>query len=158
MKKFVEDLEKYALILELIIIFVTIILAILLQILINKYDLSQYLKSEFLLTFYQEIVCGKSLDYMKIVDGFAVAVGGISFFVQKWVDKDTQNIVYAMLLILLLFVSHILKLIGLDVSSFVITVASIILIIIPFIAIIYDSFVNSNSINEILNTPHISQK
>ncbi len=153
MKNTLNFINKYLITIELVIIVGVIVLSVVLQFFVHSYDLSKCTSNDFIIDFYKNVVCSQSSDFIKIVDGFALIVGGVSFFVKKWAEKDSQNIVYILILVFSLVISHILKLINIHIVSFFIAVAVTLLIFIPFIEIIYDCIVNSKQFNKKINTP-----
>lgn len=153
LKNILKFINKNLITIELVVIVITIALSTVLQYFVYSYDLTKCLNNDFILDFYKTVVCSQSSDFIKIVDGFALIVGGVSFFVKKWAEKDSQNIVYILILVFSLVISHILKLINIHVVSFFIAVAVVLLIFIPFIEIIYDCIVNSKQFNLRFNTP-----
>lgn len=152
---FFDYINRNLIKIELIIFTIFILSSILLQYFVDTYDLSKCITNSFIVDFYKYVVIDNTNNYIKIVDGFAVVVGGISFFIKKWVDKDTQNIVYILLLVLFLLVSHILKLIGFHITSFFIATAAMLIVAIPFLNIVYDCLIESKQYNLKWNNPKL---
>lgn len=143
MKKCVEKLEMYILQIELSLLLATSIASFIIQILVIKIDLSRYLDWPWLISIYTWIKSVELNELLVIIDSFAIIVGGISFFLKKWVEKDSENIVFLLVIVFALLLSHIFKFLDWYIVSFSISSMSGVLLCVPFAFLIHDSLICS---------------
>ncbi len=143
MKKYVEKLEMYILQIEISLLITTIIGSSILQIIVSKTNLSDFLDWPWLINFYTWIKGAELTELLVIIDSFAIVVGGVSFFLKKWVEKDSENIVFLLVIVFALLLSHLFKFVDWYIVSFSMSSMSGILLCIPFSFLIYDSLVCS---------------
>lgn len=139
MKKIKENLFCF----EIIIIFICFLLSAISQIFVYTTDATQYIKSGVLIKFYQWILTENSLTVLKSIDGLAAVVGGISFFVKKWADEDTENIAVILILVVALVSAHIFSAIKMHLISFSLTIGVLGLLVLMLILIFNDSLKKS---------------
>ena len=135
--------ERKILTLEIVLIILSLIVSISLQIIIYIYDLANIIEWKWVHNLYNWIISSDSLELLNAIDGFAAAFGIISFFLDKWLKNDTENIVYVLILTISLVLAHIFKATNLHVISFFLALTAIVLLIIPCCFSIQDNLNSS---------------
>ena len=151
-------IEDHLLTIEIALLITALILSCVLQFLVDHLDMKKIIDVSWLINIYKWIISSNSDSFLNIIDGFAIACGGISFFLNKWIEDDTENIVYVLFVVISLTAAHIVKLIGLHVISFFICVAAGILVLIPFGFLVTDNLRNSKRRNLKRNRPRFSKR
>lgn len=97
------------------------------------------------LTFFETYNMEKILE---VVERYAVIVGGASFFFQKWTEKDTQNIICVLILIVTMLVSRLFVVFTLDIIAFSITIFNILTILLFMFCLVNYCFIRSTEQNK----------
>lgn len=139
-------------------LFVSILIGSILQYVIVQNDLSANNNCKFIIWVYQTLILKNSLNILIVVDGCAFIVGGLSFFLEKWADKDSENVVYLLIVVFALAIAHMLYFFTFSTVTFFMTVAVIILLIFPMVIIIKDNLQNSKKRNIRYNTAYLEHK
>lgn len=125
-------LDKNAIKIELILLSAAIVFGFLGQVLAIKFK-----DNELISKFYDWLSNHNLKDLLDLLDGLAVIVGGISYFIEDWAKKDQENKVYLFLIVGALFLAHIFQWLGLQYFSLVISLFNVLLILIPLECFIY---------------------
>lgn len=97
------------------------------------------------LTFLQNYNMEKILE---VVERYAVIVGGASFFLQKWAENDTQNIVYALSLVFTMIVSRLCFIISLNIISLSITIFNLLAVLLCMFCLVHYCLLHSKELNK----------
>ena len=97
------------------------------------------------LIFYKWIIEGNFAEFITAVDKVAAVVAGVSFFLKKWTDEDSENVVYTLNAALTLGLIHIFKSVNWHLMSFAMTVAAMLIIELPLRLLISKSLKDSKS-------------
>lgn len=128
---------------EASVLFSCLLFSIVSQVFVIVTDATKYINSEVLIKFYQWILTEKSLSFLRSVDGLAAVVGGVSLFVKKWAEEDTENIAVVLILAIALVSAHISSAMNLHIISFSLTIAVFGLLIIILVLLFDDSLKKS---------------
>ena len=138
-KAFVDFVEKHLIKIELICFFSAIVIGIFTQIFDDKLANCEFLKKVL------ELNEGEKFnDLLDAVDRYALIVGGISFFVEDWINEDTENKVFILLIVISIIVARLFQIIDLQYLSLIITCVNVIIISIPLLCFIYRNIVDSH--------------
>lgn len=129
-----------------------------LQCFIYKYDLSKKIKWSFIINIYKWIISNNLSDFLALINKSAAVFGGINLFIKNWIDRDSENIVYILILLFALLITNIFKLLNLHIISFFISLGIVILMIIPFCVLIKYNLQDSKRREQSRNTPKIKVK
>lgn len=136
-------IEKYSLRIEWISLLSTLVISTGLQIIVANNDMTKCVQNESLIGFYSWIIDFKTDQVLTVINGFALAVGGLSFFLKTWIEYDKENTVFLLLIVVAIAISHICKIYEYHIVSFMITLNVGVLMLIPFSYLIYYSLKNS---------------
>ena len=137
---------------------IILIFSIVLQIVICVFDVSKAINWSLIINIYKWIISNKLSDFLTLINKFAAVFGGIHFFIKNWIDYDSENIVYILILFIALLLTNIFKLLNLHIISFFISVGIVILMIIPFYFLIKYNLQDSKRRDKRRNTPKIKVK
>lgn len=151
--RIVKFVERNLLTIELIFLLIAIIISSFIQVIAYFYNLSAAIGIDWITNTYSWIISKKSGELLTVIDGFALIVGGLSFFLEKWIDNDTENIVYILVVVVSLVAAHVCKLLEWNLISVSITFSVGLLMLIPFSFLIFYSLRKSERRNKRRNTP-----
>lgn len=130
-------IEIYALRIEWIVLLSIIFLSAFVQICIYYFDLSAFFNCDQMNKIYLWIISAKAESLLTVVNGFALIIGGLSFFLKIWTEKDDENIVFILLIVVAVAISYFFKILGWHVMSVAVSLATGILILIPFSLLVF---------------------
>ncbi len=136
-------IEKKSLRIGWITLLCTLVISIILQIIVAKNDLTKYVQNELIIGFYSWMIDLKTDQLLSVINGFALIVGGLSFFLKTWIDYDKENIVFMLLIVVAIAISYICRIYSFQIISFMITLNVGVLMLIPFSYLIYHSLRDS---------------
>lgn len=82
-------------------------------------------------------------NLLKLFDGFALVVGGISFFIEEWAADDDEHKTYLFSIVLSLAVAHVFDWIGWHFVVLIVSFSNILLLLIPYSIFIFKSTMGS---------------
>ncbi len=147
LKKTVDFLKRNILKIEMICLILSISTSLVLQVFVDKCDLTQYITWEWIFKLYRWILNLNVTALLEEVDKIAIIIGGLSFITEKWEEKDTENTVSMLVIIFSLVLAKVFNIMHLNIMSFIILCTNALLILIPIVCIVYDCLKNSHNRN-----------
>lgn len=143
---------------SIVVILTSISISGVLEYLAFNYDVLKWINCNNIEKIYLWVVGTQAQELLKIIDSFAIIVGGLSFFLKKWIEKDSENIVFMLVAVLALITSHVFKTFSLSIMSTLLTFSTGILLFIPFFFLIYESLLCSKRRNKRKNNVRIKKR
>lgn len=82
-------------------------------------------------------------NLLELFDGFAIVVGGISFFIEEWAEDDGEHKTFLFRIVISLAIAHVFEWIGWYFCVLAVSFSNILLILIPFSIFVFNSTINS---------------
>ena len=86
--------------------------------------------------------------HLSTIDGYAFVVGGFSYLFDDWKGKDTIYKVYLFIVVISLLLAHCLQWLGYQFVCFYLSIANIILVLIPTLYFIFINIHNSKQLKK----------
>lgn len=154
---FIDKIELRLLPIEIISLLITVVFFGTIQAIVIYTDFFSNFP-EFLHNFYHYILETDILKLLQIIDGFAVIVDAIAFFLNNWAEKDTENIIFLFVIIGAVVSSCVCKMCDLPIISFALVIFSALFILVSFVFLIRDNLKSSERRTRRRNTSKLSRR